>query len=528
MGHLEIRQDILCKLEALAAQKGVTTDEVLETYLANRHNVEKLVAEHATDLVCLHEPDGTFIYVSPSSLSIIGYLPEEVIGKNPYEFFHPDDLEQIQASHSTSLTGEQVSGLAYRFRCKNGNYVWLETRTNPVLDEAGNVIKLVTVSRDISEQRRIEEQLKQERDLLSSIMETSPSGIVVVEKSGQITFANQRAQAIMGITQKDFTGRTTYDSPAWAHTDYDGNPWPDEKQPFVRVMQTKKPVWEVRHAITLPDGTRTYLSINGAPILDADGEVSKVVFTIEDYTRRKIQEDELAATLAREKHANETKSNFISLVSHEFRTPMTIIMTSTHILEMKLSTMSHAEVIDRLDKIRTQVHRLNNLISDVTFINKDELVGQPIQPVRINLPQFFSQIADEIQIAHDDHQPIKLIQAHPSETVMLDLSLMQQIFINLLSNAVKYSPPDSTVTCQYSGDKHSLSVVVKDEGIGIPQEDQLHLFEVFHRAANAHKIPGTGLGLAIVKRAVDKLGGTITVDSQVGAGSTFTITLPLN
>ncbi len=499
-----------------AAQGGVITDS----------RVFRMLTDYATDLLCLHAPDGTYLYVSAASAQVGGYQPEEIVGTNPYEYFHPDDLSQIQASHSQSLTGERVRSVIYRLRRKDGSYVWLETMTNPVLGEDGSVQYLVTVSRDITEQKHTQEALQQERDLLSRIMETSPSGITVVDHTGQIVFANARAQEIHGLPKDDITARS-YDAPTWKHTDYEGNPWPEEQQPFVRVMQTKQPVWDVRHAIEWSDGRRVYLSINGAPILDENGEVSKVVFTVEDYTQRKLQQDELEAALQREKKLNELKSAFVSMVSHEFRTPMAIIMTSTNLLRMKRNRMTEAEFLTRLDKIETQINHLDALIADVTFINKDDHVGHAPQRVCINIAYFFAQLADEIQTSYPDHTPIQITSAGSCNTALVDLSLMQHIFVNLLSNAMKYSPPESTVICAYTCDQHTLTVRVSDQGIGIPPEDQNALFQPFQRARNVDMIPGTGLGLNIARRAVTALGGTITLESEVGSGSVFTVTLPL-
>lgn len=130
-------------------------------------------------------------------------------------------------------------------------------------------------------------------------------------------------------------------------------------------------------------------------------------------------------------------------------------------------------------------------------------------------------------MAFPQHRPITIVEARPTNPVLLDMALMQHIFVNLLSNVVKYSGLDTNVICQYDCDGYELRVVIQDNGIGIPAEDQPRLFEVFHRAGNTGTIPGTGLGLAIVKRAVDALNGTIRFESTVGVGTQFVVILPL-
>lgn len=510
----------------VAILRDVSQQAAMLTRLAESDQLLRLLTENATDMICLHEPDGRFVFLSPASRVVNGYEPEELIGKNPYDFFHPDDLTQIIQSHQTSLTGQPVPYIIYRVRRKDGRYVWVETLTNPVIDANGKVTHLVTVTRDITERQRMETMLRQERDLLSQIMATSPSGITVVDRDGQIIFANQRAEDIHGICRDEIRGRA-YNAPDWRITDYDGNPWPEENLPFAQVMRTRQPVWDVRHAIEWPDGRRVYLVINGAPIFDERGEVSKVVFTVEDDTQRKLQQDQLKAALAREKQMNELKSAFINMVTHEFRTPMTTIMTSTGILRRRRQALSPAEFEARLDKIDTQIRRLSRLLADITFLSKDELVGHVIDPVTIHLSQFFAQLADEVLMIYPDHTALCVEGTGVCDTVQLDLSLMEQIFENLLNNAVKYSPADRPVLCRYTCDQDTLHVLIKDEGIGIPYADQPLIFQAFQRGSNVNGIQGTGLGLNIVKRAVDTLGGSVSFESAPGQGTTFLVTIPL-
>jgi PAS domain S-box-containing protein len=507
--------------------RDITQREATVSRLRESEKLLHLFTENVTDMLCVHDPDGIFIYVNPAAQHLSGYAEHELIGKDPYEFFHPDDIPAIQESHTTSLTGQYVQSVVYRWRCKDGTYIWLDSATTPILDEQGHIQNLVTISRDITQRREMEARLRQEHALFSSVASTSPSGIVVVNRTGTIIYANQRAEAILGISTKKDLPALTYDAPAWKHTDYDGNPWRDEQQPFVRVMETKQPVWDVRHAIETSDGKRIFLVINGAPIFDEHGEVNQVVFTVEDYTERKLQQDALEEAYDREKKLNALKTEFISMVSHEFRTPMSIITTSTGILRMKYAKTLPDDFLTRIAKIDAQIMRLSSMVGDITFINKADMIGHALEYVPIDLSAFFSQLADELHMAYPQHSLIQLIEARPTNPVLLDLAMMQHIFVNLLTNALKYSPEDKPVVCQYDCDGAALRVIIRDKGIGIPEEDQSHLFEVFHRAHNVGNIPGTGLGLAIVKRAINALNGSIQCESHLGVGTTFYVVLPV-
>jgi PAS domain S-box-containing protein len=512
---------------SVALLRDVTQPEAINAKMQERGRILEILTSNASDLICLHGPNAKIVYASPSFLPLTGYAPEQVIGTTLYDYLHPEDSLLNGFLLASSLTYQPDHRLIYRFRCKDGAYIWLETSINVVPNDQGEIVHFVSISRDITERRRMEEELKQERDLLARIMETSPAGIAVAHKDGRIIFANSRAEEIFGLIKSSITARS-YDTPQWGHTDYDGNPWPEENQPFVQVIKTKQPVFDIRHAVEKPDGERVYLSINGAPIFDADGEVSTVVFAIEDYTDRKHQQDELEAALYREKQLNELKTAFISLVSHEFRTPLAIIMTSTGLLRMRHRNMNEEEVVSRLNKIDAQVSTLSAMLADVTFINKTDIVGHHLKLVQINLRQFFAQLSDEVHMAHQHQGQIEIISQGNREIVLLDIALLQQIFLNLVSNAVKYSPPDGHVLIQYRCEGQRLDVMIRDNGIGIPEADYPNLFEVFFRARNVGQVSGTGLGLVIVKRAVDALSGSITFESQVGGGTTFYVSLPLD
>lgn len=511
----------------IAIIRDITQRETLINRLQESQAHLRLMTDNATDLICLHAPDGTYEFVSNSSQQIIGFESQELIGKNPYDFFHPADNPEIREIHQEILNRDKESTrITYRYRTKSGKYIWFETITKPIVNN-NEVTNFVTSSRDVSEQIETQLALKKERDFIQGIMDMSPSAITVVSREGQITLANKRAEEVLGMHKNDITART-YDAPAWNHTDNDGNPWPEEEIPFVRIMASKAPVWDVRHAIDKPDGERIYLAISGMPMFDESGEITQVIFTIEDYTDRKNQQNELEASLAREKQLNKMKSEFLSIVSHEFKTPLSVIMTSTGLIRLKHTAISPENLIERLRRIEKQVDRLNQLINDVTFINKSELVGHLVKPSAINLQKFFEEIFEDLRLGFPNVANVLLIKKEETqETIVSDNQLMHFIFDNLISNAMKYSGKNGSVEINYSCDDTYLTVLVSDDGIGIPDEDQRNLFEIFHRARNVGNIKGTGLGLSIVKSCLDALDGDISFESIENEGTRVLVKLPL-
>ncbi len=262
-----------------------------------------------------------------------------------------------------------------------------------------------------------------------------------------------------------------------------------------------------------------------------------------EIAERQRLEEELRNALAKEKELGELKSNIISVVSHEYRTPLTTILSSTELLE-QYSHQWHDEKKQRhFQRIQTSVHRLTQLVNDVLLINKAEAGKLEFNPVPLNLVALCRELVEDLQLTAKTQHSISFDCQGSCSSAYLDDRLVRQLLTNLLSNAIKYSPEggniqfdlvfehDSAVIETSAGTLVRTSAVtfrIRDQGIGIPPEDQAQLFDAFYRSSNVGTISGTGLGLAIVKKCVDLHGGQIAVESEVGLGTTFTVILPLN
>jgi signal transduction histidine kinase len=246
----------------------------------------------------------------------------------------------------------------------------------------------------------------------------------------------------------------------------------------------------------------------------------------QEIQHRKQAEEEALKALAKEKEFSELKTRFISMVSHEFRTPLTMIHSSAELLEYY--EWSEAEKRERLQQIQEGVHHMTHLLEDVLLIGKVDAGKLEPKPTSFNLIEFCHNLIAEVQLTVSNNHEIEFLSEPELQNVWLDQKLLRQIFYNLLSNAIKYSPNGGKISVAITNQENRIILQVQDHGIGIPAEDQQRLFESFHRAANVENIPGTGLGLAIVKKCVDIQAGQITFESEVGRGTTVTVTLPLS
>ncbi len=263
-----------------------------------------------------------------------------------------------------------------------------------------------------------------------------------------------------------------------------------------------------------------------SPILEEDGQIRGLVCSFRDITARKRMENDLRQMLEREMSVAELRSRFISIASHELRTPLAVIQFSSDLLARYADRISEEKRQDELSQITKSVKHMVTLLDDVLMIGKAnsgrlELTSEPI-----NLENFCREILTEIQHSFGMGHHFVFSCAGEVRIVNMDQTLLRHILGNLLSNAVKYSPVETTVTFTVTYEAAQVVFCVADQGIGIPEADQPHLFEPFYRAKNVRLVPGTGLGLAIVKQSVDRHGGAIHFETQPGKGTTFTVSIP--
>jgi PAS domain S-box-containing protein len=233
----------------------------------------------------------------------------------------------------------------------------------------------------------------------------------------------------------------------------------------------------------------------------------------------------LSEALDKEKELNEIKSRFVSMASHEFRTPLSTVLSSAA-LASKYTQAEDQEKRDRhLKRIKDSVKHLNDLLEDFLSLGKLEEGKMQVRNESIELKEFLEEVTEEIKTIMKEHQKIH-IDCNSEGLFVTDKKLLKNILINLLSNAIKFSEENSSIWLKADHSSNNLILEVKDEGIGISEDDQQYMFTSFFRGKNAVNIQGTGLGLHIVKRYVELIHGSIRLESKLQAGTTITIELP--
>lgn len=360
-------------------------------------------------------------------------------------------------------------------------------------------------------------ELESTKEQLETILRNSPDAIVMLDSMGQIKQANLSWLSMVGQSMHNVVGRKLADFLPETH-----------QESFNTVFYaTLKDELENDIAVELPHqirGKKIEVEISLAPIIDE--REHGIVCNIRDISHYRESERMLRETLAKTEELSQLKMNFVTMASHEFRTPLTTILSSSDIVAQYHERLSVGKVKNHMDKIRREVDHLDGLINDILVIGRTNDEGFTPKYDSIDFVKLIREVVGRIRKADHNQHPIQVQLANNINDVLMDSKLIAHIIDNLLMNACKYSEVGKPVHLQLILD-HDLNIIVKDSGIGIPEKDREFLFDSFYRGSNVGNIRGTGIGLAIVNEAIVALNGRAQVKSIVGQGSTFHIILPL-
>ncbi|MCX6216189.1 ATP-binding protein [Spirosoma sp.] len=453
---------------------------------------------------------------------------------------------------SESITPDTIS--RFRHICETGiplerehYYQPLNRWYNIVYVQLGDGIMITYV--DITARKQIEEAHQQQNDLLLRISESVQIGILtaepILDDTGRIidfryTYFNEQAKNSLPPDWQQVSNQTV------RSIDFSGN----ANQMIALLTQVVETGETLRRETQTPDGKIifsvvsrlgtgtiiTFLDVTQQRQAEEQARYSaELEQKVADRTHALSQtlseleqsRNELERALDVERELSELKVRFVSMASHEFRTPLTTILTSTSLLEKYAEiTNQQDRQLKHIERIKIAVKHLNDILEEFLSLEKLQEGQINVNPVAVDLSQLVSETVHYIQDAFEHKQSIEVTLSCP-DFINLDPSLFRKILINLLSNAVKYSGPESEIRIQAFCDNSLLILSVQDQGIGISEDDQKRLFERFFRAKNVSTIQGTGLGLHIVNRYIKLMGGQINLASKLNVGTTLTLTLPI-
>lgn len=478
--------------------------------------------EHSFDAIVVYDQKGFVTYASPSVERVIGYTSDELIGTSgcSYAFSEDEPIALKLLNDALSRPNLRVSG-EMRLAHKDGRIIWVETvLTNLLLDD--DIRGVISNFRDVTGQRQGQQAVAEYSKRLELATQSANIGIWDWHIPESRLMWDTRASDILGLNTaysafyKDSTAEVIETWLAIIH--------PDDQDRVRRTMEgalQNAESFTLEYRVIRPDNHRERHIKIYAKVTRED-EPIRMTGAMRDTTSIKTTEQQLRRNIDELQKTNSELDQFVYSTSHNLRAPLTSVLGLVSILR---SETDQAERAQYLQLIETSIHRLDHTISSIVEYSRNARTAIVAEP--INFPAVVAEIVDSLYFLLRSVN-VRVITSFPNTlTFATDAYRLKIILSNLLSNSVKFFNAQAAqpwVDISVSATDEGVSIVVKDNGIGIPRKLQDHVFDMFYRASQQSS--GSGLGLYIVKEAVDTLGGGITLVSQVGQGSAFTVCLP--
>ena len=546
----DLRALTLMANTAAVAIQNARLFELARSELAERRHAEaelraseekyRLLAENVTDVIWVMDLESErFRYVSPSIFQLRGYTAEEVMAEERTLSVTTDTGQHLMAILPVRIQ-EFLGGTIKVYTdeleqpCKDGSTVWTEATTRFIVNPETGRLEVYGVSRDITERkhaaealqqinRTLEERVRQRTAEVQDLYENAPIGYHSLDADARLVLINQTELNWLGYSREEMLGRP--------YTEFIK---PEHHQAFLANYATFRQSGSSRDLeweMIRKDGSTLSVLVNRDAIFDEQGNYLRSRSIVFDNTLRKSAENALRHANLQLERAMRLKDEFLANMSHELRTPLNGILGFTQILMTGYRGPLNEEQKKYVRIIDSSGQHLLGLINDLLDLSKIE-AGK----LEINLETVIIADVCQASLSFIKEQAtkkgiaIEFIQEPYVQTVTADMRRLKQILVNLLSNAVKFTPERGHVTLQVQSDfRHGcIEFTVSDTGVGIAPEDLQRLFTPFTQVDSSltRQHEGTGLGLALVKHLAEMHGGSIVVESQVGQGSRFTVTLP--
>lgn len=501
--------------------------------LNSRHVLafQKSIFDHVGAMIIVTDEKGVITFFNHEACTNLGYTEDEIMHIHTPLIFHDEDEIAQKREEYFKRTGIHIEddfGLLVE-KTREGLYEEEELTyirkdksrfpvcltITPIRDDKGEIAGYIGVSIDITSRRKAEEELQKIQKLFLQLLKNYPDGLIsIIDNQYRFLFTGGELHERLKADQHQLIGAKLF---------------PNFSETLREVIREKlEPVFTTGISLSdyqLPETIADDLYMMDAfPLLEEDGTINKAGLIIRNISELKKTEKELRNSLTKEKVLGEMKSRFVSMASHEFRTPLSTVLSSAYLIEKYVRTEDQPKREKHLHRIVSSVNMLTDILNDFLSLGKIEEGKIQVKYFRFNLENVIRDLIKEIESTLKRGQ--KITYHHEGfQEIFSDVTLFKSILLNLISNARKFSPEGGEIEIKTVNDGSKMQLMIKDHGIGIPKLDQEHLMTRFFRGTNATNIQGTGLGLNIVAKYVEMLKGSISFESEIEKGTEFLITL---
>jgi len=500
----------------------ITLEKLYETKIAESQERYIELVDNLRETVFQLNKSGSIIFLNEAWKILSGVSLAESMKKDFRSFIIPDDQWKFDKMLKHLLVNKNdYRSCLVRITGHREDAKWAEIYARSFFKKGNEPYILGTII-DVSQRQFTEQKLKESETRYRLISENISDLVTLQDEHGHFVYVSPSIHAILGLDEVQLIGKTPRE--VWTESRIKGTAW--ERDIFDASNENRK-----SYAFTKANGTSIWLETVRSIVYTDNQERYIIQSTTRDISAFKEAEISLKTALDKQRELNELKSNFISMASHEFRTPLTTIRSSIQLLEeygrsapedQKLKMAKHYA------RIKAQIERVTRLMNDVLTLGKFDAGKTPFHAKAHDIHKFCEEIISDHFSNANDGRAIKLSMSGPVQPLLFDASLLSHVLLNLLSNALKYSKgkPDPELDILFK--EENVSLIIRDYGIGIPDEDIGLVFQSFYRSKNAIDVPGTGLGLVITKEFVELHNGIIYIKSELNKQTEVIVELPIN
>jgi PAS domain S-box-containing protein len=482
--------------------------------------------------ITLQDAHDNILLCNRSACELLGLSEDQLMGRSSFDprwnaisedgrAFEPTQHPSVRALASGQPVRNVAMGI---YRPETGDRVWLLVSAEPELDAEGNVQQVVVNFSDITERRKAEQTIRDSESRIRLLIENLQVGVLLHGPNMEILLHNPEALRLLGVTESQLIGSSPYPE-TWNVIHEDGSPFPCATRPAQHALATRQSVRDVVMGIHHSAEAVVWLLVNAEPQFDSEGNIGQVICTFIDITARREAESQ--------RHELETKRRtlgnlrrFLNDVTHDLRTPLSVINTSLYLLQRHLNAEDRS--LRYMHSIEEQIAHLIRIVEDMTDMSQLDYEQANIRLAPSNMNALVAMVASTFEEnTAGKRQRLTLNRSDLLPPVMADEALMARALRYILNNAVIYTPPEGDIVISTLLRGNQVVIEVRDTGIGIDETDLPHIFEPFYRGDKSRTISeaGTGLGLTMALEIVEAHGGSIGVQTTPGEGSIFTICL---
>lgn len=505
-------------LGIVAINHDITERKRAEESLRESEEKFRRFVDVAPVAIIVTDHQGRIVLVNRQTELLFDYQRHELIDQ-PLELLVPEGKRPQHQDHRMAYLAaphvrEMGSGLELFARRRDGVAIPVEIQLSYLETAAGLLVMSFVL--DITERKRAAAALREQRDFLQLVIDSVPTLITVKDREHRFQLVNRAFAQRHGVTPAALSGKTEAE-------------FVRDKTELHEVYQRTESLLATGQPLLIPTEKvfERYYQSAFIPLKNGSGTYDRLLVVASDITTHRQAEVALERMLKKERELNELRARVVTTASHELRTPLASILALTETLLAYRPKLTDAQINQRLVGIREQVEFLRMIINNMLQVEGLQRGHSDLQRSPVDLDVLCRGIIAELQTQPGFCHHLHYQRTEPVPVLALDKRLIRQVIQTLVENALKYSPPTSTVQVSLTCRETTIGLVIQDEGIGIPPADFAHLFQPFQRGSNVGTTAGVGLGLVIAKEAVELHGGTITVTSEVGKGTTFTVSIPL-